>query len=262
LKGLIKNIQIDFISLVKKGANRKEIIFKSDNAIAKTIEIKKLDEEKRMVYGIVYSPDEVDTQGQYTTASEIEKAAELFMKQGKTVMIDKNHDEQTGQGFIMESWIKKEIDPIFPDEKNGSWVVGIKIENEITWQEITKGEITGLSMQGIAVVEPAAPETLQGEEMHRSCGFEPKSLFEKLKKLFIDFNNYCISGEKQKEEIFHKENAAFLSSDDKITILINKLDEMKLLLDQRIENLEKSAGRTKQITEAAVSPNRSSWRWL
>lgn len=93
MKGLIKNIQVDFNSLVKKGANQKEIIFKSATAFSKSIELKKIDEEKRMVYGIIYSPEETDSQGQYSTSEEIEKAAEQFMKSGKTQMIDKNHNE-------------------------------------------------------------------------------------------------------------------------------------------------------------------------
>jgi len=163
MKGFIKNIEIDFISLVKKGANQKEIIYKAGNAFTLTVDIKKTDEERKMVYGVVYSPDEIDLQGQHTNAEEIEKAAALFMKNGKTKMVDKNHDENPVQGFIKESWIKKEVDPLFPEEKNGAWIVGIKIENEETWAEIKKGEITGLSMQGVAVVEQETAGTRKGE---------------------------------------------------------------------------------------------------
>jgi|GEM_PF-1454375 hypothetical protein len=183
LKGLIKNIQIDFISLVKKGANQKEIIFKSRDAFTKTIEIKKIDKEKQMVYGVVYSPEEEDSQGQFTTVEEIEKAAEKFMKAGKTAMVDKNHDEQAGQGFIKESWIKKDIEPLFPDEKNGSWIVGIKVENENTWEEIKKGEITGLSMQGIANVLTGDALGVKKEEA-QEANLQHETILEKIRKKF------------------------------------------------------------------------------
>lgn len=274
MKGFIKNIQVDFISLVKKGANRKEIIYKSNSAFSKTIQIKKLDEEKMMVYGVVYSPDEIDTQGQYTSAEEIEKAAGLFMKQGKSIMVDKNHNEKTGEGYIVESWIKKDIDPCFPEEKNGAWIVGIKIENEDTWREIKDGDIAGLSMQGIAAVEPEAPGTFQGEEMPRSADTEQKSIFEKLYKILVDAakgcfeksavnkpemrpaNNFTDLGKGENED----SNSQFC--EDKIDSLINKLDEVKDLFEKRMEIIEKSSRLTKQIMDTGVSGNRSLWKWL
>jgi hypothetical protein len=127
----LSNIDITHISLVKKGANGKQIIYKSakDGKYKKDIEIKKSDSEKGIVYGIVYSPDEVDSQGDYATADEIEKAAYGFMKSLNQRNVDVEHSFVSEDAFVAESWILKSNDPIFPDEPEGSWAVAIKLES-------------------------------------------------------------------------------------------------------------------------------------
>lgn len=255
MEGLLKNIEVDFISLVKRGANQKEIIFKSGNAISKTIEFRKIDEEKRMVYGVVYSPDEIDAQGQFTTTKEIESATERFMKAGKTAMVDKNHDEKAGQGFIKESWIKKEIDPLFPDEKNGSWVVGIKIENEETWDEIKKGEITGLSMQGIATLEPDTLRTFQGEEMPQSEGLCIKHILKKIKK-YLSSSKQEITNNINTSEI-RKDIAGYLEACSEIVNdyelkdeeLIQKIAVENNVLISKVKSFKNSDGAEFDVTK-------------
>lgn len=150
----LKNIKVEFISLVHKGANRKSVIWKSadkepDNQ--REIPIKKTDEEKQLVYGIVYSPDEVDTDGDYTTSAEIEKSAHDFMKSARVGNVDKDHSFEKEDGaFVAESWIVRKEDPVFPDEKEGSWAVAIKVEDEELWSLVKKGDIGGLSIGGVA----------------------------------------------------------------------------------------------------------------
>jgi hypothetical protein len=48
-------------------------------------------------------------------------------------------------------------------EKEGSWAVGIKVEKEETWQLIKNGEITGLSMAGMAVVEEVTKSDVKNQ---------------------------------------------------------------------------------------------------
>ena len=151
----LKNIRVEYISLVRKGANKKAIIWKSGDADPSRrweIPIAKTNEEKRLVYGIVYSPGEMDSQGDYTDAEQIEKAAHLFMKGARTATgVDRHHSFQPEDGaFVAESWIVKSGDPVFPDEPEGSWAVGIRIEDDDLWSEVKKGEIGGLSMGGVA----------------------------------------------------------------------------------------------------------------
>ncbi len=149
----LKNINISILSLVDKGANQKTIIWKAKDAkdsYSRIIEIRKADESKKIVYGIVYSPDQEDAHGDFATAEEIEKACYLFMKNSRTTAVDKQHDLNTNQEcYVGENWIVKENDALFPEEV-GAWATGIKVENNEIWDQVTKGEITGISMYGVA----------------------------------------------------------------------------------------------------------------
>ena len=153
MKKQIKDIDVTFISLVRKGANKKTIIFKSEDNQEDLIDIsiKKFDPEKGIVYGIVYSPDEIDTQGDYAKAEEIEKASQNFMRNLSIHNVDKQHSFKKEDAFVVENWIvEKGKDKVFPDEKTGSWAVGIKLENDDLKKEAKEGTLTGLSMAGTA----------------------------------------------------------------------------------------------------------------
>jgi hypothetical protein len=135
-KRRLSNIDVLYISLVDKGANMKKIVFKSDNLpedppISKIVEILKTDVDKKMVYGIVYSPEETDSQGDVASESEIEKAAHGFMKYRRSGKIDKMHNMEPEQGFTAETWITRENDALL----------------------VKKEEITGLSLMGSANTE-------------------------------------------------------------------------------------------------------------
>lgn len=193
-KRLLKEIDVEFLSLVKKGANKKTIIVKSDDLsdtpqIEKYVEIKKTDASKKMVYAIVYSPNEVDTHGDTATAETIEKASQNFMKKGITTHIDKQHNYKPEEGFVVENWIVKENDPVFPDEKAGSWAVGIKVEKEETWKEIENGDLTGISLAGDAWVKEIKSDDSEGG---KSILEKIEEGFASIKKLFHvekDFND-------------------------------------------------------------------------
>ena len=164
----LRDMKVDFLSLVSKGANGKRIIWKAGQSPApdgKTAGDKKPEgadafetplrklvksDEKRMVYGIVYGPGQVDSQGEYAEKGEIEKAAYGFMKGLRLLNVDAQHDFDPKAAFVAESWITKGADPLFPDEPEGSWAVGIRVEDEALWASVKKGELAGLSMAGYA----------------------------------------------------------------------------------------------------------------
>ena len=68
------NLNVNFISIVDDGANRKPLIYKNDAGDQARfdfpIRIAKADEEKGIIYGVVYEPDTVDTQGDWTTPQQ------------------------------------------------------------------------------------------------------------------------------------------------------------------------------------------------
>lgn len=164
-KRRLKNLTVEFISLVDSGANQREVIYKNADAIhdgaqqiTKRIEFRKADQEKRLVYGVVYAPDESDAHGDTMTAEDIEKAAHAFLATGQTNRVDKQHDENPDKGYIVESTILKGTHPEFPEDPEGTWIVAIKVTDEDTWSEIKKGDIKGISMQGYAEVQDLEEE--------------------------------------------------------------------------------------------------------
>jgi len=230
----IKNIDVHFISIVDKGANNKTIIYKSvnpggDQNLNKEFSIKKFDEEKGVVYGIVYSPGEVDSQGDIATAEEIEKAAYNFLKNLRNRNIDKQHNQVTDEGYVGESWITKENDSLFPDDPVGSWAVGIKITNDKTKEGIKKGELSGLSMAGYAQREDVSKSLWQSirEKLNFGKSFSGQMSETKSRRLTYDLLD-AFSG--SVHEIFSEEFQG-----DKKSALLSSVDEMKKYIEDKFD---------------------------
>jgi hypothetical protein len=147
----IKNAQISFVSLVDKAANKKTFaIIKSETipTFEKSVPILKVDDEKRIVTGVVYEPDILDAHGEFMTADEIEKSAHQFLKDFRN--IDKQHDFVASETEVVESWITKEDGKLGEQEvKKGTWLLSVHVPDDDTWGEIKKGELTGFSMGGV-----------------------------------------------------------------------------------------------------------------
>lgn len=244
-KRFLKSVNVTFISLVDKGANQKQIIFKSadpsKNTYQKIVQLKKVDEDQHMVYGIVYSPDQPDTDGDFTTAEVIKQMAYDFMKNRNTTNIDKQHDFDADEGFVAESWITKSGDPIFSLEPEGSWAVAIKVTKEDSWAKVKSGEITGLSMAGLAVVEEVKKNnaiTLDQEAQESFFNRLTKSIketFTNLKKDFnSNFNNDVVRrmgwaltdsiGECLNDETIPDKKAAILANIEQFKAALEKID--------------------------------------
>jgi hypothetical protein len=169
----LKDAKITHISLVDKGANGVPFaIIKEEGAetVQKSIVIAKADKPKQIVYGVVYQPDVVDAHGDKMSAEEIEKAAHGFMESKNTYNIDKQHDLEADEGYVVESYIAP-CDMQLGDQtiKKGSWVAGVKVTNDETWAAIEKGEITGFSMWGVGkrVKVEEASSTAESETVEK-----------------------------------------------------------------------------------------------
>jgi len=224
----IVDADISFISLVKAGANQKVVIWKSaaqpgELTLQKEIIILKTDDEKQMVYGIVYSPGEVDTDGDFATAAAIEKMAYKFMKNGKTPNVDQQHDFVADEGFVAESWITKSGDPLFADQPVGSWAVGIKVENQETWALVKSGEIKGLSMAGAAQTVP----------VQKKNGGVMKNAFESVVKFFKEKIQKDFNSEYAKEQLW----ALYYALTDSVWKVLDNLQYGTITKDEAKEQL-------------------------
>lgn len=161
----LKDAKITHISLVDKGANGIPFaIIKAQKAnqastIQKQVQIAKIDDDKRIVKGVVYQPDVADAHDDQMDEVEIEKAAHLFMQQQHTYNIDKQHDLEVDKGFVIESYIAP-CDMTLGEQQivKGSWVAAVKVTEDDTWEAIKKGEITGFSMWGVGKREEIEEE--------------------------------------------------------------------------------------------------------
>lgn len=158
----MKDAKITHLSLVDKGANGVPFaIIKAagKDAIQKQVQIAKVDDTKHIVIGVVYQPDVEDAHGDMMDAVEIEKAAHLFMENQHTYNIDKQHDLDADKGYVVESYIAP-CDMEIGDQviAKGSWVAGVKVTDDDTWEDIQKGEITGFSMWGVGKREKVEDE--------------------------------------------------------------------------------------------------------
>lgn len=148
---------IDAISLVESPAIEENFIALSKQEI----QLKTIDEEKRIIIGLALIPDlEIyRRQGDYEynivfSKDTVRKASELYMKRLKVHNSTLEHKEKTDGVFTVESWIvedpKNDKTNIYGLNANvGSWAVIQKIENEEVWNDIKLGKYKGFSIEGI-----------------------------------------------------------------------------------------------------------------
>lgn len=163
----LSQLQVTHISLVRHPANRRSVILRAQDSRggglpAGTIwfPLVKADPRWRRLYGIVYAPNETDAQGDWTDAETIRRAADDFLRAGRTEQVDREHEFEPLPAFVAESWLVRAGDPLFPEETEGAWAVGIQIDDPNLWTEIEAGEVAGLSLAGLAALSPE-PEPAQ-----------------------------------------------------------------------------------------------------
>lgn len=122
-----------------------------DESMSKFVEINKTEEEKQIVWGVVYPPGVLDSQGDAMTKEEIEKMAYNFMKEGRLDKIDIGHNFKESGCQVVESFIARENDPDFPQ---GSWVIAVQCTDEV-WQKVKTNELNGFSFAGTAAQKRA-----------------------------------------------------------------------------------------------------------
>ena len=116
----------------------------------KRVAIMKADQAKQIVYGVVLVPGEIDSQDEWMTAEDIEKAAHSYLKNSR--VIGSQHSKPI-LAEPVESYIAPqdlEWDGQYGPQsvKQGSWVLGVKINDPAEWQKVIDGEYTGFSVGG------------------------------------------------------------------------------------------------------------------
>ena len=119
------------------------------------IKMLKANDEKQIVYGIIFEPDFFDADDEYVTKEDIEDAAHDYMvnlrKSSDQCHQKLSHKQEIDEATdIVESYVAP-VDFEMNDElvKEGTWIVAMKIYDKDLWDE-TKKSVTGFSAGGIA----------------------------------------------------------------------------------------------------------------
>jgi len=162
----LKDLSVSFLSLVSAPATGKGLHLKSvkPNERAAPFDLVVKNDEMMRAYGVVYAPDQEDAHGDTADADTIRRAATEFMRESRLKNIDTEHSFNTEMAFVAESWLVRKGDALFPDEPEGAWAVGIQIGDPDLWKKLKSGELTGISLAGIARVQPAEPRTSYTEK--------------------------------------------------------------------------------------------------
>lgn len=125
--------------------------------------------------GEVYVPMHLDTFNTTMTKEEIKRVAYEFMRKGMLDHIDEMHNYQKSGSYVVESFIARAGDPDFVE---GSWVLATKIEDDVVWDKVIRGEYNGYSIGGKATREKALVKLTRIKELELRTENNSDSSFE------------------------------------------------------------------------------------
>ena len=153
------------ISLVNAPATEETFIAMSKQE--KIVKFAKVDEEQRILMGLVLQPDQliyrVDEDGNefemFFSAETIKDFSQNFFQSGFQLNSKLEHDEPIEGVTFVESWLvenpKIDKSAAFGLEyPKGSWLVSMKVDNDDIWNNYIKtGELKGFSIDGMVELE-------------------------------------------------------------------------------------------------------------
>ena len=128
-------------------------------------EVKLSSDERHMVYGAALIPDKdiYRNNGEQEfyisfTKESIEKMSQDFMKNYRQKEVTLDHDEMANDVTITESWL---VEDPYKDKSNalginvpqGTWMVGMKVNQIDVWERVKSGELRGFSVESMISLE-------------------------------------------------------------------------------------------------------------
>lgn len=149
VEGLSDSERRQLRSSVRRTLSDDDILGKSIN-----VSIEKQEEEKRLALGVVMEPEVEDADGNWATEEEIEDACHYFMKNHQEVGHEHIYKIEDGV-HVVESYVLRDDANIGGrNVRKGSWIMGVKCENDEVWDRVKKGEYKGFSIDGRAIISP------------------------------------------------------------------------------------------------------------
>lgn len=144
-------IESDFVALAEQKEEKVQAFLES--------------EERHMVYGAALIPDKdiYRNNGEQEfyvsfTKESIEKMSQDFMKNYRQNEVTLDHEEMASDITITESWL---VEDPYKDKANaldinvpqGTWMVGMKVNQIDVWERIKSGELKGFSVESMISLE-------------------------------------------------------------------------------------------------------------
>lgn len=144
-------IESDFVALAKEEEEKQQVFLESN--------------EKHMVYGAALIPDKdiYRNNGEQEfyinfTKESIERMSQDFMKEYRQYEVKTDHDDIANEVCVVESWL---VSDSYKDKSNalginvpeGTWMIGMKVNNIDTWERIKAGELKGFSVESMISLE-------------------------------------------------------------------------------------------------------------
>jgi len=147
------------------GTEEERNTFQETKSEGYSLELKKADKLRGLVYGIVLEPDVIDLQKDFESPEEVERAAHSYLTNlwlSETPnMIGAEHAYPIDEAIVVESFIAPVdfwYDGSPHDEEHmvskGAWVVCSLIRDKDEFAKVVSGEYLGYSMQGSGIRKP------------------------------------------------------------------------------------------------------------
>jgi hypothetical protein len=122
------------------------------NSVESVSNIRKMDDEHRLVYCVVLEPDTVDLQEDVVSVETIEKACHTFLVRSRVVG---DQHLTKADADVVESYIAP-VDFEMEGQlvRKGSWIMAVKVHDEVLWKSVKSGEYSGFSIGGTAIRVP------------------------------------------------------------------------------------------------------------
>lgn len=144
-------IESDFVALEKQEEEKVQVFLESN--------------ERHMVYGAALIPDKdiYRNNGEQEfyisfTKESIEKMSQEFMKEYRQNEVTLDHEEMANDITITESWL---VEDPYKDKANalginvpqGTWMIGMKVNQIDVWDRVKAGELKGFSVESMISLE-------------------------------------------------------------------------------------------------------------
>lgn len=183
-------MESDFVALAEQEEDKVQAFLESD--------------ERHMVYGAALIPDKEiyrnnGEQEYYIsfTKESIEKMSQEFMKQFRQNEVTLDHEKMANDITITESWLvedpyKDKANALGIDVPQGTWMLGMKVNEIDTWERVKNHELKGFSVESMISLEDFSKQN--------NTNMTDNEMLSKIKEMFNEFVA-SLSMRKKEEEV-------------------------------------------------------------